>query len=439
MKEKIKKYLPFIIFFIIMLILHINTNRFRDDQDVFGIALKNKTMFEYLSMRWNIWTSRMFLEFFEVTMNYINICYWKVINSFLYTLIAYSASKLFTKQTLKENIIVCVSFLLFPFIIMWSAGWISTTINYVWTCALGMYAMTILKDEYNNNKVSIIRYILAFLALLFAVNQEQMCCVILACSLVSLFVFKKESKKNKWPIIMLIISVISFIVIILCPGNKLRTIAEINTWFPEFKNYGLLSKTYLGIIPTVDLLLKNNILIIVLLSVLSIGFCLKNKNNINKYISLTTLSFVSLLTIFKPIIIDSFSGMEKLFDYFSYTAYPSYKLENFSSLIPLGIAIAMALIILYLVYAYFDKQKLLGVFVLLLGLGTRFMMGFSPTVFVSGERTSFFLYTSIIIIILKVIIDQSKSNSKKLNLSYIVLITFVLLNIINNIYAIATL
>ena len=118
MKEKIKKYLPFIIFFIIMLILHINTNRFRDDKDVFGIALKNKTMFEYLSMRWNIWTSRMFLEFFEVTMNYITICYWKVINSFLYTLIAYSASKLFTKQTLKENIIVCVSFLLFPFIML---------------------------------------------------------------------------------------------------------------------------------------------------------------------------------------------------------------------------------------------------------------------------------------------------------------------------------
>ena len=439
MKEKIKKYLPFIIYFIIMLTLHINTRRFHDDTDLFGIALKNKTMVEYLTMRWNIWTSRMFLEFFEVTMNYINIGYWKVVNSFLYTLIAYSTSKLFTKQSLKENIIVCASLLLFPFIIMWSAGWISTTINYVWTCALGMYAMTILKDEYNNKKISIIRYILAFLALLFAVNQEQMCCVILATAIASLVVFKKNSKSIKWPLVMLITAIISFTAIIICPGNKLRTAAEINTWFPEFKNFGLLSKIYLGIIPTIDLLLKNNILLIVLLSVLSIGFIQKNKSNINKYISLITLGFVSLLTIFKPIVVNSFYGMERLFAYFSHAVYPSFGLKNYSSLIPLGISIVLALIILYLVYAYFDKNKLLGVFILLLGLGTRFMMGFSPTVFASGERTSFFLYVSIIIIIIKVIIEQSKNDNKKLNLSYVVLITFILLNLLNNIYAIATL
>ena len=55
---------------------------------------------------------------------------------------------------------------------MQSAGWMATTINYLWPLAMGSYAMVLLDRIYNQKKVGVVPALLALFALAFATNFE---------------------------------------------------------------------------------------------------------------------------------------------------------------------------------------------------------------------------------------------------------------------------
>ena len=104
-------FIPFIIYFILILLLHINTRQFNDDL-MFGTV---EHVFKWLGGRWNTWSSRIVLEFLEVTFDSLNINYWRIADSLMFTIIAFSIAKLFTNFDFKSNSFTCLTLLLFPF------------------------------------------------------------------------------------------------------------------------------------------------------------------------------------------------------------------------------------------------------------------------------------------------------------------------------------
>ena len=129
-----------------------------------------------------------------------------------------------------------------------------------------------------------------------------------------------------------------------------------------------------------------------------------------------------MLTIFQNILLLLFPGMVM-----TYAAFDSYIVPPFSefyNVVPLLISVLLICSIIYMMVVIFKKSNALPFFIFLLGFATRFIMGFSPTIFASCSRTCYFLYMAMIIIILYIFIKLN--NDKKIGHKWALIFTSVL-------------
>ena len=120
MNYNIKKYSPFILFAVLMLILHLK-------------VLSNQTLVDYLHYRYYNWSSRLIIDGILVILARLDMIIWKILDVIIYTVGVYYIIKLVNKNYSKKIAYLGVLlFLMYPFYEMASAGWISTTLNYSW-------------------------------------------------------------------------------------------------------------------------------------------------------------------------------------------------------------------------------------------------------------------------------------------------------------------
>ena len=94
-----------------------------------------------------------------------------------------------------------------------------------------------------------------------------------------------------------------------------------------------------------------------------------------------------------------------------------------------GLCISIVLIYCIILYKLLKKESIFPMLLLLTGCGTRLIMGFSPTIFNSGSRTTIFLYFSLLFILLLLFKKYNKLFSKKeLKFFKIIIILFIIIN-----------
>lgn len=110
-------------------------------------------------------------------------------------------------------------------------------------------------------------------------------------------------------------------------------------------------------------------------------------------------------------------------------------LSDFYLFIPLILAVIYFINLIYLTYKSFrdNKYNVLLTIILLAGLASRFIMGFSPTIFASCERTAFYMFLVFIILIL-VILNNIKVKKNTTNSFLVIIIVLVIFNLINIMY-----
>ena len=428
--EKVLKnpYLPFIAIFIIMLVTHSFTNFFRDDL-YFSTQLVNTNLFDYIKMRYLTWSSRIITEiYFVFFTNHRTL--WIFIDSLAYSSIAYLLSKLFNKENdTKLNWIIAIIMLIYPFTDMSSAGYITTTIFYIWPLLSFLYIMYILKWKMDNKNISKWQVILLVIAIINAVTSEQAC--LLTAGFTFLAILKKifdknfKIKENKTLLAILGSCVLYLIFIATCPGNHMRTISETATWYPDYANFSILPKIYLGVIPTFSVIMNNGV-IITLTTLLLCLFTLKNnKKNYNKIFSIIVFAFFSLTTIFKSNLLNIFPNFSHFYEILSLESLPTLNLLN---ILPFALCCASLIGVIYLLYINFKDNLLLPI-IFIAGFCSRFIMGFSPTVFASHERTSIFFYFSMLII--DIIIYSKLQKNKNIFLVDTLLIILMLCSVLS--------
>lgn len=439
MKNKINKllhskYLPFILFFIGVLCFHLFMPYFGDDKS-FGAT--KRTFFDFIIYRYLHWTSRVVIESCLYWLVKIDMIVWKILDSMVYTLGVFVVLKLVNKKdNVKINYLGCLLFMSYPYLDMSSAGWIATTTNYMWCFSFGALSFLplILKDKKIKYKWGL--YVVSILGLLYGANHEQSCLVILGLNVLYLIYTKfiKKEKIDKYNLVCTILSIFSFIFIITCPGNMLRLDDGVFTEFPDWKSFSLIQKLYFGIVPTLDVFLSNKLILILFSIILVIGVFTYSKKNFSKVISILNLLLVIFLTIGKDILIGFFPHVSMIFDAFS-SHQPFYILYA-----PQTLALITTLIVFvsfaYMIMVVFRKDNLLPIVLFCLGIGSRMMMGFSHTVFISGPRTALYLFMAMIIIMLLIIYklyDDKKYNKSFENMLFSVfsfLAIFSFLNIL---------
>ena len=168
----IKKYYPFLILFILILIFNLCIN-IKDRDFIWFLNKANTTnLFDYLINRYNTWTSRVIIEAVLVgilKLNYTVI--FKIINTIVMFLIPCVLLKLFSKDKgIKDQFLVICLYLCYNFAHMSSAGWYATLINYMWPLLCLLIGLIPIKNYLIKKESKWYLNIIYLLSILFACN-----------------------------------------------------------------------------------------------------------------------------------------------------------------------------------------------------------------------------------------------------------------------------
>jgi hypothetical protein len=300
-------------------------------------------------------------------------------------------------------------FLMYNLYEMSSTGWVASTVTYMWPLTFGLYALLPLKKAYCRESVKKYEYPLTAVALIVAVNHEQICAVLLAVYLYHIgriayvkFIRREPTRISRFVMLQSFICAASMAYALLCPGNSARYESQTARWFPGHDALSSFEKISIGISSTLNyFVMTPNVLFLVLSLLLSIGIFAKRKELWIRIIAVTPLlvNFTAFAYVFT--------------DYFMVDG--AFALRNPRDIFELygilGTKDAVRLYIPHIFYAamicafaaclrlfFIDRKRYFLPFcVLLLGISSRVMLGFSPSVFASSYRTYLILNFSFII------------------------------------------
>lgn len=406
MLEKLKAFIRdnkyYLIFLSVMIVYHCLLKiNFGDEVKYFGKVLSQSSYAEFIVKRWNTWSSRILIELVLITVAHISYILWRVLDILVWTLALFSLSKLLDiDKRSKEMGMLTLLILLYPFFHMRSAGWVATSLNYIWPLAFGLYALTIIRKIYHDQKPSLKEYFLLLPTFLFSINQEQVCAIYLVI-LIALLFDKFLHSRIAYELVALIgIDIIQLILILNCPGNALRLQKEIKRWMPDFIYKNTFNKLDMGIVHISNTLTNEiNLLFIFCSLYLVYLMYMKNKGRLLKL-----LAYVPALYFCAPSILAKFHPLgakitKPLLEFYYQKGMTG---GNFGR--SLFAVVALAVFIGLLVYmADTKKEKFFTGTVLGIGFVSAWVLGFSPTCFASSSRTMIFFYFSVIYVFMRTI------------------------------------
>ncbi len=354
------------------------------------------TIPEFIQNRYNNWSSRVIIEFVLCSVLKTSKYLWILIQSLMAVLACYSLSKLFVKENKeKNNFMLMAMILIYPYYTMHQTGWASTSINYLWPLATGLFALIPIRKIWEEEKIKWWQYPLYTISLIFAANQEQAGALILGFYLVFTVVmlFRKDKKVKVYMFIQTILAILSMVFILTCPGNSIRQTEELY----RFKGYEMLSfieKFVLGFTSTFgNIISKQNPVYILLTSLIMLYVFLNYKEKLYRVVASIPLISVLLLGPFMPILdgmfpyISVFEELVTKHDVLLTVENCNNIYNTFPIIFAFGnfICIAMSLMLIFK-----NLKNNAAILIFLAGLASRIVIAFSPTVFVSRTRTMIF-------------------------------------------------
>lgn len=374
-----KKYVYYVCLFIFVFALHLFMRPGEAD-DLWFINNYTGYPLSFAYMRYMQWSSRFLIEMVLVFIASLPLIVWKVLDTLMIVLLFYSGNKLLNIKNRKILIFEIFLIMILPWKVFGETGWIATTLNYTWPITLGFYGFSILLEE----KTNFLKQIISFFCIIFACNQEQMCCVMLAFIIICFCIRTFQKKNNKVFLIPFIICILMGVLHIICPGNSMRQISEMQTWYPAYQNFDVLDKISIGIISTVTAILFDfRIIYIAFIGMLILYIKYLPLNKKLSYI----IQFILVCFIF--INIYPFDSTQLMF----YSkAQESIVITFMNFVLPVLLFSLLISIVIYLILKTKNKYNYMFVLLFLSGICSRLILGFSPTVYASGKRTVIYFY-----------------------------------------------
>ena len=434
-----KKYFPFLLFFICILTFHLftmNKSLEYGDHVWYFKMTQSVELFEFITDRYKTWTSRIIIEsiiYIMVTLPKWCFLIFSIIN---FSLVFLVIQNLFNIESLKSNVFFVIIFLMFDFYSMNTAGWIATIINYLFPLLFLFICLFPVKNYLYKKELSkwwvIVIYCLCFI---IACNQEQVSAILfiiyfllIIYIIINKYIIDKKidnndklNKTNNLSIyIYFSVIILSLIFSLTSPGNLSRLNIETINWLPQFKNWNLIQKFFNGCNIIIYFLFVHNrsnitINLLLVLLILSSIYIFINYKNIFIKISSVIPSVIFLL--FSGLIIKT-NIVSKLLSLFEEIQIINNITDfNFKVILSFFVFIIFMLMIFYniiliLLKNYKEKYSYILIIILIVGFTSVFIMGFSPTCFISDTRTLIFMQFAFIISSL-IIFNKIPQNYKR--------------------------
>lgn len=429
-KQIVSRWAVMAVFFLILLSFHLLLETGWGD-DVF-FAEGNLPFGAFLAERYRTWTSRILIEAEIKLLTAAPAWVWKILNILMVLLLVWVTADLFGIESRKAPGKISSQILFFcmlgclPVLSLCDAGWIATTVNYLWPMTLGLVAMRPLKHWIRGEKCSAWEYPVCPVCVIFAANMEQGAAILFGVYLLcGIYISLKGGRLSSFYFVLLFCVVFSVLFILTTPGNAIRYTKEMNHWFPGFDELNLYEKILMGFIDSVNYYAsagggeRTNFIFALLAGILLAGVLQKNRERGFRFQA--AAAFVpflfywgigqmgnSLLQVnaFKRggHVVGLFGKNRCLstgagaFDYLGWISY-SRKMV----LLQAGIYLALMLCVGAAICFIHGKsaETLLELLILGGGFCSRVMMGFSPTIYASGERTSLYCSAAILVVCLR--------------------------------------
>ncbi|MBU9735966.1 DUF6056 family protein [Diplocloster agilis] len=410
MNEKVKKlarseYLPLLILGVAYFAIHLVVPKIADDISTYD-AYKNVDFFSpsflwFMVKDWYFnWSSRIFLDF---SMDFFNMApqfIWVILDVPAILLLIYSIARIFPAKHRTACMWVLVGFFfLYEFINLGGTGFITVTVTYLWPPALGMYSILLTKRLLTGEKVRMWQYILAALGLVYATNQEQMCGIGLVL-FTFCFIYQWVKKRPKLYIgIEWLITMANFINFATCPGNAQRAISEEANYYVGYSTISFFNKIRMGIYATGMKLLIGNWLFFMFAILLAVLVIRKQKQLWKRIVGLIPLGIAIVFGPLAPYASRVFWVIDRIPDggtlYGDPAAIGTVMVGR--EILMFALILIAAVTVLLSLYWIFGKSTLTWclMFAVIMGYATRAVMGFSPTIWVSGERTYFWMHVAL--------------------------------------------
>lgn len=351
--------------------------------------------------RYFTWSSRLLIESATLLFSVHEKLF--VIVSALATFVFLLPSKKFSKELpwLPGFLI----FICIPASEFLSAGSIPTYVNYILPTSFMLFSL------YFRHSSNLLVKIASFVSFVFAVMQEQLAIYAFLWIVFELIRDWKINSDRNWNILFVVVSSLGILSAKLAPGNTIRFMKNVDSWFPNFINLNSIQKVGLGILETGDGLLSVSFAFVTLFLIVSVILSIY-KNNFTSFI----LSIVVLLTILSHkfewrSILFTLSAVSKL-------ARESGTFEfNFVYLGAVLFYFVILFILLFIIWSLSDsKDKVWFSYLFIIGLLGRMVISFSPTLYASDTRTYLPIMLSVFIITCKFINEiYLKIKHRKIN------------------------
>ncbi len=320
---------------------------------------------------------------------------WKVIDSFVYCIIVELISYLSGRRRIVDKAAICVLVLLFPFRWLDSAGFISTSTNYIYTFLGFLMACIPLQRIMSGNNLRVRDIVIGLIGGLAACNQEQSGVSLIFFSVVVAVVsFVDKNKKGTVSAGVFTAAYIAeFLLFFLNPGhmNRLHSTAEMDKYLPEYADWSLPYKIFRGTTATYANLLFNRCTLFMLVCVLVCVLGIVRKKYICVVPAITAL-FIDAIDVVE--FVGYFDGHFGTPDAFLPATRPRF----------IVFAVTCLIMTVSLLISFWQLlEGKIRIFVLALtcmGMGSRIMMGLSATIYASNYRTFTFLLFCMIMICL---------------------------------------
>ncbi|CAG9713317.1 conserved membrane hypothetical protein [Clostridium neonatale] len=400
-------YFPFLILCIAMIILHINMIPFGDD-NFFGTVLNNKNLFQYLNERYYGWSSRLTIESIMVIILSIGFNFWRILDVLVINLLAITLSKLFNDSNNREfNWFITIMIILYSFIDMSSAGWVATTLNYIWPLTFGIFSLMYIKKMIQKSEIHWYEYVLYLLATLYAGNEEQMCVILIPIYSVFIIYLTYIKRKTLFLYIQNLICFIYLVLILSTPGNSVRKAQEISTWYPDYNMLTFIDKIKLGITTTMaEYIATPNLIFISISLLIFVSVYIRYKKSMYRWIAGIPFFSVLILGVGGNIgLFNIFSGigtyiMDPIYGITDFKEINVYNFDNFTAYIPIALCIIIIGCLVASIYLIFGNSAttFLLLLISILGFLSRMALVFSPTLYASSDRTYIFFTFALVIV-----------------------------------------
>lgn len=299
-------------------------------------------------------------------------------------------------RKLSNLTLLVMLFLFYDYKEMRTAGFIATYITYYWSLFANILFFIVIRRCLAADKLLSMDLVYAVLLGIFVCNSEIGACFNTVI-LLAIFAARYRSRAIiDWKVlILLLISVLSIIFFLTCPGLHKRSFIETFHWLPEFSSYSTVYKLYLGFSETLLYYFSTGKVILVLFLSALLVSAVNRGVNVAYFILVCLAGFV--LPVYSKNLIIKFSNV-----------------SNIDAYIFFAVLLCFAFFVLLMICRIFkDSAGMLLVFVLTLGFLTRVMMGFSPTLYASSTRT--YMYCDFTILIAAYyIMKESKTDISEL-------------------------